>query len=71
MYWLSKNAPLSRRFLKKRLMDCLRYTTRPPESVARDGTHHRVDVGSVELVFTLSQPRVTVVQTKAPVAWWV
>ena len=37
--------------------------------MARDGTHHRVDAGSVELVFTLSQPRVTVVQTKALVAW--
>ena len=47
------------------------HTTRPPESVARNGTHHRVDAGSVELVFTLSQPQVTVVQTKAPVAWWV
>ena len=33
------------------------------------GTHHRVDAGSVELVFTLSQPRVTVVPEKAPVAW--
>ena len=29
---------LSRRFSKKRLMDCLRHTVRPPESVARDGT---------------------------------
>ena len=36
--WLSKNAPLSRRFSKKRLMDCLRHAARPPESVARDGT---------------------------------
>ena len=35
------------------------------------GTHHRVDAGSVELVFTLSQPRVTVVPAKAPVARWV
>ena len=43
-------------------MDCLRHTTRPPESVARNGTHHRVDAGSVELVSTLSQPQVTVVQ---------
>ena len=33
------------------------------------GTHHRVDAGSVEFVFTLSQPRVTVVRAKAPVAW--
>ena len=36
--WLSKNAPLSRHFSKKRLMDCLRHTVRRPESVARDGT---------------------------------
>ena len=36
--WLSKNAPLSRRFSRKRLMDCLRHAARPPKSVARDGT---------------------------------
>ena len=35
--WLSKNAPLSRRFSKKRLMDCSSHAERPPESVARDG----------------------------------
>ena len=35
------------------------------------GTHHRVDVGSVEFVFIVSQARVTVVPAKAPVAWWV
>ena len=27
--WLSKNAPLSRRFSKKRLMDCSRHAERP------------------------------------------
>ena len=42
-----------------------------PTAELSGGTHHRVDAGSVELVFTVSQPRVTVVQTKAPVAWWV
>ena len=35
------------------------------------GTHRRVDAGSVEFVFTVSQPRVTVVPAKAPVGWWV
>ena len=35
------------------------------------GTHHRVDAGSVEFVFTVSQSRVTVVRAKAPVAWLV
>ena len=50
-------------------MDCLRHTTRPPESVARDGTHHRVDAGSEEWKFAVSQPTVTVVRAKAPVAW--
>ena len=34
----AKNAPLSRRFSKKRLMDCSRHAERSPESVARDGT---------------------------------
>ena len=32
------------------------------------GTHHRVDAGIVEFVFTVSQPRVTVVPAKARVA---
>ena len=36
--WLSKNAPLSKRFSKKRLMDCSRHAERPPESVAHNGT---------------------------------
>ena len=35
------------------------------------GTHHRVDADSVEFVFTVSQPRVTVVRAKAPFAWLV
>ena len=33
------------------------------------GTHHRVDAGSVEWKFAVSQPTVTVVRAKAPVAW--
>ena len=44
----------------------------PRHAVERSGgTHHRVDAGSVEFVVTLSQPRVTLVPAKAPVAWWV
>ena len=39
----------------------------PRHAVERSGgTHHRVDAGSVEFVVTLSQPRVTLVQAKAP-----
>ena len=35
----------------------------------RDGTHHRVDAGSVEWKVAVSQPTVTVVRAKAPVTW--
>ena len=50
------------------------FTPPPPQRQAVElsgGTHHRVDAGSVEFLFAVSQPTVTVVRAKAPVARWV